>query len=100
MFRTTITIISSDLSFSTIEEFQLAIRQYFDSSIYLDRINTFTADNKQLNRTFTLTDNQTLTLVIDWDSEASFNEFYLDSADSFTNLENSGYTRTVTYETI
>lgn len=100
MFRSTTTIVASTLTFSTVEDYQEVIKTEFNHPVYVNRLGIFTADNKLLNRTCNLTDNQTLTLVMDWDSEASFNEFYIPTDQEINDDIEPEFVRTVTTETI
>lgn len=100
MFRTTTTMVSETLTFTDAEAFRTELRQYFDSVTYDAQKAAFLAAGKVINRTYNLIDSQTIELVIDWDVEASYNEFYAYAAAGISNMESNGFTRTVVSETI
>jgi len=103
MFRSTITVISPTLTFSTPEDFILELSNYFDVNGYNDAINNYEISNKILNKVETLINSKTLTTIIDWDSEDSYNEFYINSIHYPTyisSLEDAGYIRNVVVEII
>ena len=103
MYRTTITIISPTLTFSTVQEFVDEIEQYFQGVSYptwIDGINDYISLNLIENVSQSLLNDTTLETVIDWVDEASYNSFYNSSGalNSITAAESAGYIRTVVEE--
>jgi len=96
MFRTNIVITSPTLTFSTPAEFITELENYYDEIQYETGETDYTTSGKMISRTESLDDSSTLRIVVDWDSETSYNDFYINSATSISTLEAAGYTRTVT----
>jgi len=100
MFRSTITIVAQTLTFSTVDEYRQAIKPSFNYDAYIARTASYVSDSKQINRTFTLVNNNTLVLTIDWDNEESFNEFYIMTDEEINADITPEFVRTVVTETI
>jgi hypothetical protein len=100
MFRSIITITSPTLTFNTIEEFEDAISEWVVEPDYETYKQTYIDDSKLLSDVQTLTNSQTLTTVKEWDSEASFNEYYPSEFIDHVGIGESEYSSTVVTEEI
>lgn len=96
MFKSKAVITSTNLKFSTVEEFKNELKKYYDSYKYSLTIEKYEIDGKIISKTETLENSETLKIEIVWDYETSYIEFYSNSYDGINILEADGYIRTVT----
>jgi hypothetical protein len=100
MYRTTATIVASTLTYANVDDYRAAVRALINSSGYDTKLTAYTDLGKIVDRTFTLVNSSTMTLVTDWDLEQSKNDFYIQTDEEMNDSLGSEYDRTVTSETI